>query len=52
MKTNKLKKEKNYDCIKMKNDIQTKLYEKIKNLTFKEQREFISKMLNSDTAKI
>jgi hypothetical protein len=34
MKTNNIKKEKDFDCIKMKNDIQTKLYEKIKNLTF------------------
>jgi hypothetical protein len=52
MKTNKIKKEKDFDCIKMKNDIQMKLYEKIKNLTFKEQRDYISKMLNSNMAKI
>lgn len=52
MKTNNIKKEKDFDCVKMKNDIQAKLYEKIKNLTFKEQREYISKMLNSNMAKI
>ena len=52
MKTNKIKKEKDFDCIKMKNDIQMKLYKKIKDLTFKEQRDYISKMLNSNMAKI
>ncbi len=36
----------------MKNEIQAKLYEQIKDLTFKEQREFFSKMLNSKMAKI
>ena len=36
----------------MKNDIQKKLYEKIKDLTFKEQREYIQKMLSSNVAKI
>ena len=46
MRKNDLKKEKDFDCIKMKTEIQTKLYEEIKNLTFKEQREYISKMLN------
>lgn len=52
MKTNNLKKEKDFDCIKMKNEIQTKLYEKIKNLSFKEQREYISKILDAKMVKI
>jgi endonuclease III-like uncharacterized protein len=52
MKTNKLKKEKDFDCVKMKNDIQAKLYEQIKNLTFVEQKEFILKTLNSNLVKI
>lgn len=50
MKTNN--KEKDFDCVKMKNDIQKKIYEKIKDLTFKEQREYIQKMLNSNISKI
>ena len=35
-----------FDCVKMKNDIQSKLYEKMKNLTFKEQREFIENVVS------
>lgn len=46
----KIKNEKDFDAVKMKNEIQSKLYKKIKNLTFKEQREFIAKMLNSKIA--
>lgn len=52
MKTNNIKKEKDFDCVKMKNDIQKKLYEKIKDLTFKEQQEYIQKILSSNVAKI
>lgn len=51
MKTSNLKKDKDFDCIKMKNDIQAKLYEKMKNLSYQEQREYISKMLSSNRAK-
>ena len=52
MKTSKIKKDKDFDCLKMKNDIQAKLYEKMKNLSFSEQREYISKMLNSNMTKV
>jgi len=45
---NKVKnKVKDFDCLKMKNEIQSKLYEKMKDLTFVEQREFIAQILNS-----
>jgi hypothetical protein len=45
------KNEKDFDCVKMKNDIQKKLYEKIKDLTFKEQREYIEKILSLNIVK-
>ncbi len=52
MKVNNTNKEKDFDCVKMKNDLQKKLYEKIKDLTFKEQSEYIQKMLSSNIEKI
>lgn len=50
MKKTENKKTKDFDCVKMKNDIQSKLYEKMKNLSLKEQREFIEKVLNGKLA--
>lgn len=43
-KEEKIKK-KEFDCIKMKNDIQTKIYKYIKGMTFLEQKEFMKKVI-------
>jgi len=33
---------KKFDCVKMKNDIQAKIYKKIKNMTVEEMLEFFN----------
>lgn len=48
MENKNLKKVKLFDCVKMKNDIQQKLFEKMKNMSFAEQREYIQKVLNAN----
>ena len=37
--------EKEFDCVKMKNDIQALIYKYIKNMTFLEQKEFMRKVI-------
>ena len=43
---------KDFDCVKMKNDIQKRLYEERKNLTPQEEREVIRKGLESSQSPI
>ena len=45
MKTNTKKKK--FDCVKMKNDIQAKIHEKIKNMTVEEMLDFFNSPKNS-----
>jgi len=45
MKTETEKKK--FDCVKMKNDIQAKIYEKIKNMTVEEMLLFFNSPKNS-----
>jgi len=42
------KAEKTFDCVKMKNDIQAKIYEKIKNMSVDEMLAFF----NSSTSRV
>ena len=44
MKTKTEKKK--FDCVKMKNDIQAKIYEKIKKMTAEERLEFFNSPIN------
>ena len=37
---------KKFDCVKMKNDIQSKIYKKIKNMTVSERLEFFNSPKN------
>lgn len=39
---------KEFDCVKMKNDIQAKIYQYIKNMTFLEQKEFMRKVISGE----
>ena len=41
--------EKIFDCIKMKEEIQAKVYEKTKDMTFPELRDYLNKSLENDT---
>jgi hypothetical protein len=38
-----------FDCLKMKDEIQAKVYEKTKNMTFPELRAYLDKSLENDT---
>lgn len=50
MKTNKENKEKkDFDCVKMKNDIQAKIYRKIRKMTVEEMLEFFNSPKNRVT---
>ena len=40
--------EKKFDCIKMKEELQTKVYEKTKDMTFEELRAYLEKSLEND----
>jgi hypothetical protein len=42
-------KKKKFDCVKMKNDIQAKIYEKIKNMTVEERLKFFNSPANRVT---
>jgi hypothetical protein len=46
MKTSKL--EKQFDCIAMKNDIQSKIYAIVKDMEFAELRSYMDKSLQND----
>jgi len=39
---------KGFDCLKMKDEIQTKVYEKTKNMTFSELRAYLDESLKND----
>ena len=41
--------EKRFDCLKMKDEIQAKVYEKTKDMTFPELRAYLDKSLENDT---
>ena len=41
--------EKEFDCLKMKEEIQAKVYEKTKDMTFPELRAYLDKSLENDT---
>jgi hypothetical protein len=47
MKTNS--KKKTFDCVKIKNEIQTKIYKTIKNMTVDERLEFFNSSKNRIT---
>jgi len=38
-----------FDCLKMKDEIQAKVYEKTKDMTFPELRAYLDKSLENDT---
>ena len=40
--------DKTFDCLKMKEELQTKVYEKIKDMTFPELRAYLDKSLEND----
>ena len=40
---------KKFDCLKMKEEIQAKVYEKTKDMTFPELRAYLDKSLENDT---
>ena len=40
--------EKRFDCLKMKEEIQAKVYEKTKDMTFPELRAYLDKSLEND----
>jgi hypothetical protein len=40
--------EKEFDCLKMKEEIQAKVYEKTKDMTFPELRAYLDKSLEND----
>jgi hypothetical protein len=44
-----IKKRKEFDCVKMKNDIQKKIYGETKNMNYEEFRTYINKHLQGDT---
>jgi hypothetical protein len=46
MKTNN--QEKDFDCVKMKNEIQAKIYAETKDMTYKELRAYLDKQLEHD----
>lgn len=46
MKTNDQEKE--FDCVKMKNEIQAKIHAEIKDMTFEELRTYLDKQLEHD----
>ena len=41
--------EERFDCLKMKEEIQAKVYEKTKDMTFPELRAYLDKSLENDT---
>ena len=41
--------EKTFDCLKMKEEIQAKIYEEIKDMTFAEYRAYLDRRLANDT---
>lgn len=41
--------EKQFDCLKMKEEIQANVYEKTKDMTFPELRAYLDKNLENDT---
>jgi hypothetical protein len=42
-----MKKEKNFDCLKMKAEIQAKVYEEVKGMNFQELRAYYDKKLEN-----
>ena len=42
MKTKMREEKKKFDCVKMKNDIQAKIYKKIKKMTVEEKLDFFN----------
>ncbi|MCL2511354.1 MAG: hypothetical protein FWF09_04825 [Bacteroidales bacterium] len=40
---------KKFDCLKMKEELQAKVYEKIKDMTFPELRAYLDRSLENDT---
>jgi ribosome-binding factor A len=40
--------EKTFDCIKLKEEVQAKVYKKTKNMTFPELRTYLDKSLEND----
>jgi len=40
---------KEFDCLKMKEEIQAKVYEKTKDMTFPELRTYLDRSLENDT---
>ena len=40
--------EKEFDCLKMKEEIQAKVYERTKDMTFPELRQYLDKSLEND----
>jgi len=40
---------KNFDCLKMKEEIQAKVYEKTKDMSFPELRAYLDKSLENDS---
>jgi hypothetical protein len=41
--------EKTFDCLKMKEEIQAKVYERTKDMTYPELRAYLDKSLENDT---
>jgi hypothetical protein len=41
--------EKRFDCLKMKEEIQAKVYERTKDMTYPELRAYLDKRLENDT---
>ena len=41
--------EKEFDCLKMKEDIQAKVYERTKDMSYPELRAYLDKSLENDT---
>jgi len=41
--------EKNFDCLKMKEDIQARVYERTKNMTFPELEAYLKESLENDS---
>lgn len=40
--------EKKFDCLKMKEEVQSEVYEKTKNMTFEELRDYLEKSLENN----
>jgi hypothetical protein len=44
-----IKKDKEFDCVKMKNDIQAEIYAETKDMNFHERRVYIDRQLQGDS---